>query len=385
MQIEKGVPLIRSQNTKKPILIIGVLLLGITLLGQQISHETIVVNIEVPVRVFDRGKFVENLTLDDFEVYEDGNLQDVVAVYLIKKTNIEREDTKIDNKEARKIFTPEVSRNFVLLFEIREYLPKIGDAIDYFFNEVIVPGDTLKVLTPLKTYEFRKDSFKKLPKEEIANNLKKKLKKDTRIANAEYWSLYKDLLEPMFSGAMDEIIRKLKNLLYFDEKKLLNFADYLKNMEGQKNIFLFYQIESIPIPKDSLDILGYMKDITFDVKKVKQAFSDSSISSHFIYITKTSDYTQDITYRGASNMQMLDQSHEIFSAFREMAIATGGIMDSSANAAASFEKVVEASENYYLLYYSPKNYKADGKFRNIKVKVRGKNYRVTHRAGYLAN
>jgi len=211
------------------------------------------------------------------------------------------------------------------------------------------------------------------------------LRKDTRIANAEYWSLYRDLLDPMFREVIDEIIRKLKNLVYFDEKKLLNFADYLKNMEGQKNIFLFYQIESIPIPKDSPDILSYMKDITFDVKKVEQAFSDSSISCHFIYITKTSDYTQDITYRGASNMQMLDQSHEIFSAFREMSIATGGTMDSSANVAASFEKVVEASENYYLLYYSPKNYKADGKFRNIKVTVKGKNYRITHRAGYLAN
>ncbi len=121
------------------------------------------------------------------------------------------------------------------------------------------------------------------------------------------------------------------------------------------------------------------------MKKVKQAFSDSSISNHFIYITKTSDYLTDITGPGTFNMEMLDQSHEIFSAFREMAIATGGTTDSSANAAASFEKVVEASENYYLLYYSPKNYKADGKFRKIKVKIKGQNYRVTHRAGYLAN
>ncbi len=374
---------------KKIIPIIGIFLLGITLLAQQISHETIVVNIEVPVRVFKGNQFVDNLTINDFLVYEDGELQDVVAVYLIKKTNIEREDTKIDKEKARKIFTPSVSRNFVLLFEIREYLPKIGEAIDYFFNKVIMPGDTLKVLTPLKTYEFRKDSFEKLPRQEIANNLKEKLKKDTKKANAEYWSLYKDLLES--SGERRDLIQQLKDFVYFDEKKLLNFAGYLKDMEGQKNIFLFYQTESIPISKqidegiESLAYFDYMKDITFDVKKVKQAFSDSSISSHFIYITKTSDYLTDINGPGAFNMEMLDQSHEIFSAFREMAIATGGTTDSSANAAASFEKVVEASENYYLLYYSPKNYKADGKFRNIKVKIKGEKYRVTHRAGYLAN
>lgn len=56
-----------------------------------------------------------------------------------------------------------------------------------------------------------------------------------------------------------------------------------------------------------------------------------------------------------------------------MAIATGETMDSSANVAVSFEKVVEASENDYLLDYSQKNYKADGKFKKIKVKVKGQN------------
>jgi hypothetical protein len=35
-------------------------------------------------------------------------------------------------------------------------------------------------------------------------------------------------------------------------------------------------------------------------------------------------------------------------------------------------------------YFKPKEYKADGKFHEIKVKVRSGNYRVTHRAGYIA-
>ena len=84
-------------------------------------------------------------------------------------------------------------------------------------------------------------------------------------------------------------------------------------------------------------------------------------------------------------LQLANLSAELFGAFHEMAKTTGGITDSSANIASSFERAAIASENYYLLYYSPKNYKADGKFRNIKVKVKGKNYRVTHRAGYIAD
>jgi len=64
---------------------------------------------------------------------------------------------------------------------------------------------------------------------------------------------------------------------------------------------------------------------------------------------------------------------------------TGGLKDTSANAAASFKRAVDFSESYYLLYYTPKDYKADGEFKKIKVKVKGQNYRITHRAGYIAD
>lgn len=52
---------------------------------------------------------------------------------------------------------------------------------------------------------------------------------------------------------------------------------------------------------------------------------------------------------------------------------------------ASLKKTVTASENYYLLYYSPAEYKADGKFREIEVRVKERSYRVSHRAGYVAD
>jgi len=68
-----------------------------------------------------------------------------------------------------------------------------------------------------------------------------------------------------------------------------------------------------------------------------------------------------------------------------MSHASGGITESSANALAAFKKTVTASENYYLLYYVPSEYKADGKFKEIKVTVRGKHYQVSNRSGYIAN
>ena len=122
----------------------------------------------------------------------------------------------------------------------------------------------------------------------------------------------------------------------------------------------------------------YHRNLRFDIEKVKQAFSDSSISIHFLYITKIKDPT-------VNDMTSREASEDIFSAFTEMARSTGGTTDSSANPDYLFKKAVEASENYYLVYYSPKNCTSDGEFKTIKVKIKGKNYRVTHRAGYFSN
>ena len=63
-----------------------------TRVPQDIQHVTTAVNIEVPVRVFKDGAFVDDLALSDFEVLEDGRPQSLDAVYLVKKKLIERRE-----------------------------------------------------------------------------------------------------------------------------------------------------------------------------------------------------------------------------------------------------------------------------------------------------
>jgi len=411
----------RGTKMKKLILLIVASTLTLTLFTQELQHEAVVINIEVPVRVFKKNKFVDNLTIKDFEVYEDGKLQKIEAVYLIKKTDIKREETDMKKEEARKKFAPEVSRNFVLLFEIHEYFPNIGKAVEYFFTDVFQPGDTLKIVTPFKTYKFNNKALEMFTRKEIATNLKKQLRKDIKTSSAVYRSLVKDLENIMtFNKSAQEgkddpkgmvrmmysnILTRLRNLRYIDEKRLLDFAGFLKEMEGQKHVFFFHQKLIVPLLKFSQDIqIEDLEDfdayLSFDVEKARMIFSDTSISTHFIFFTKTSGLDVD-TKDGISvtsshlldtrpidtgtYIEMQDLSGNLFNAFKEIAQATGGTVDSSANAASSFKKAVYASENYYLLYYAPKDYKADGKFREIKVSVKNKKYRITHRAGYIAN
>jgi hypothetical protein len=88
---------------------------------------------------------------------------------------------------------------------------------------------------------------------------------------------------------------------------------------------------------------------------------------------------------GKEKVDWQDGTVDFFNAFKEIATATGGITESSANVNSSLKKAAKASENYYLLYYTPKDFVADGEFKKIEVKVKGKKYKVTHRGGYIAD
>jgi hypothetical protein len=194
-----------------------------------------------------------------------------------------------------------------------------------------------------------------------------------------------------------DILHRIENLRKVDQQKLLDFARILKKKEGQKYVFLFYQREFMPQiepriidrlttvyqnqPGISRNITGlfefFKRNVSFDVDLVKRAYADSSISIHFLFITTPIQHIQGVYFK--------EQSDDIYSAFKEMARATGGFMDSSANTEGLFKQAVEASENYYLLYYIPLNFKRDGQFKEIKVRVKNKKYKVIHRLGYFAN
>jgi len=372
---------------RKYTIIFAVLVLGLVILAQEIQQEAVAINIEVPVRVYKGNNFVDDLIITDFEVFEDGILQKIEAVYLIKEAAIKREE-KPEPEQIKS--EPEVSRHFLFLFEITDYLPKIKEALDEFFLNVIVPEDSLLIVTPLKTYNLKDDAFSKLPKDQMAELLNEKVREDVIKGNAEYKSLIRELYSPLTSTQELRmmLLRQLRDYKQFDEKGLLQSAEYLKGIAGQKHIFLFYQKEGIPVPKDMniFDRSELMKPINFDENKIRETFSDSSISVHFLYITKENTSAYNLSDpRSMRSMELLDQSAPIFGAFKKMAQVTGGITESSQNISWSLNQAVQASENYYLLYYKPQNYIVDGKFKKITVNVKGQNYRTIHRSGYIAD
>jgi hypothetical protein len=194
-----------------------------------------------------------------------------------------------------------------------------------------------------------------------------------------------------------ETMEKMENLRVVDEERFLQFAQQLKKYEGQKSVFFFYQREFRPEISQSIlnrlmsshqdepEILAqvqnlfqlYQRQSTFNTQRIIAAFADASISFNFIFMHKDPEFVSGVTMR--------EQSEDMFNSFSQVAQATGGIVDSSQNPAYAFKHAAEIAESYYLLYYSPIDYKKDGQFKSINIRLIDKNYRLSYRLGYIAN
>ncbi|MDH7511923.1 MAG: hypothetical protein QHH14_03130 [Clostridiales bacterium] len=381
----------------------------------QDQAEVTVTNIIVPVRVLEDRNFIDNLTAEEFELFEDGVPQKIEALYLVRNGMVER-------KEGDQDFMPRTTRNFHLLFQMTDYNPKLAEMIDHLFQQVLIAGDTLAIQTPMKNYSLSPQALASKTKKTLAEEMNSLLKKDIKTGSTEYNSLFRDLkrivsslsgtslmadMEGDFSASSmglenslnryRETVTKMEEQRLMDERKIIRFAHALKRIEGQKQVFLIYQREFRPeispvvlnnlrsLYQENPAIMSglqdlfqlYTRDLSVNVELLKKAFADASINFNFIFMNKVPEYVSGVVLR--------EQSEDIFEAFSQITHATGGFVDTSQNPASSFKSAVENASVHYLLYYSPKNYQKDNKFKNIKVTVKKPSYTVQHRLGYFAN
>jgi len=401
--------------------------MSLTVFSQQQSfiEQSLVINIEVPVRVFDGTRFIHDLTLRDFELFEDGMEQKIEAVYLISDRSIERSD-------ERKRFILDTERSFYLFFEIEVYTPELQRAMQLFIDDVYLPGDNLIIVTPLKTYRLKQDATEIKNEQEILEEMRWFLRRDSRSGNTEFRNTVDDLeqlaqdiqtdidLKKNQGGALTGfelemldredsqkiieyagLMTRLQTMRQADELRLLDLADHLKNQIGQKYVFMFWERKYIPqvapqLIREYLELweqdpymeqtlltilddrlLYNTRETYLDFNRIKQKFADSSTVIHFLQINRPREYRRGISY--------FERAEDTYNAFREIVEATGGYSESSQNPEFLFKNALDASRNYYMIYYSPQDPKGDGKFKNIKVRIKGneQNYRILHRAGYF--
>ncbi len=372
--------------------------------------------VEIPVWVHDKGLFVDNLILADFEIYEDGILRDPGSLHLVKGQAVVRE-------EKRGPASPSLQRNFYLLYQTTDWDPNLGQVVDHLFQSLLLPGDTMTLVTPMKPYSLTPDALARKSKDSLSKEMQQILRKDIQQGGRDYRDTLRDLRRVVGAIGGDrqslesdmetdstgmnfglemqldrykQNLMKLENLRLLDQRKIIGFAEALRSRPGRNFVFFFYQREFRPeisatalnalmtmhqesanIRSDLQDLFQYYRrDASLDAGLIRQAFADASLTFSFIFMNKKSQYMF-----GAN---MKEQSEDVFTLFAGIARATGGVAYSSQNAAASFPAAAAASKNYYLLTYFPSNPARDGRFRELEVRVKGRDYQVSCRAGYYA-
>jgi len=375
--------------------------------------------VEVRVHVSSQGRFVDDLTLNDFSVLEDGKAQPLGSLALVK-------DGRVTRQEGPEIVPARLARSYTLLFQMMDWDPNLAGAVDHLFDSVIKPGDSLALITPFKPYHLQSGALAERSKEELSKSMKDVLRKDILRGSGEYRDLIGDLkrLTGAIGGSSSnfhddmesdittdsdsgvglenqidryrQALMKLDGIRLVDEPKLLAFAAALKPVPGQKTVILFYQQEFRPeispatmnrlmsLYQDNPDILGNLMDLfqfykrekTFDADRVKKAFADAGIDFHFIFMEKK---TQRIF--GAT---MHEQSEDTYPGFVEIARATGGTSGVSKNPFAAFKHATDASADYYLLSYAPEGAPAGDGFRKVDVQVKRSGCKISSSLGHYA-
>lgn len=395
------------------------LILALALLASGLAaaapQETAPASATVAVRVHDRGRFVDGLTLADFAVFEDGAARDVRALYRVDKNVLAGQEGEAGPR-------PDTSRHFYLLFQMYDYDPKIAQALRYFFDEVLLPGDLLEIQTPVTSYALTAEAMARKPKDVLARETVELVRKDINKSNFIYKSLLKELRQlvqglqggnPISGGdeadggmvssfALEQILEqyrvslaKLEAQQSLEPGKLVAFARALKQQPRRKFLVLFYQQEFRPElnpaalnrlidnNQDNQTILAdlhelfqvYHRNISIDVQGVVQAFCDSGADVSFLFLTRSPDKLGGVVMR--------EQSEDIFKLFSRVAEATGGLAGPTQNPEAELRAAVRLLESYYLVAYAPGPDTGGSAFRTISVAVKGGSYKVTHGQGYI--
>lgn len=394
---------------------------------EKIREEVSVVNVEVPVRVFYKGKAVDNLSKKDFKLYEDGKLQSIHGFFKHKR-KIDFQQLELEAAKGTKIVYP--PRYFVLVFRITDFNRDIKKGLDYIYGNILKKNDQLLVFVNDKTLFINTLTGKEkarslidqaLREESLSSRqlmsgylrritqLLERFKTDTNFVRSSFETIQTKLLQ--FMEKYLQIWREYKRrYLVPDMDKFYNFARFLEKIRLQKWVISFYQVEMFPklrldgqmrryieglinslLAGDGSDIalsrrlrdkltvidreLNAAED--FPAEEVSKLFYRVGATFHSILMTVQKEAeSRDFEFKRIAT--------DIENSLREITKRTGGKLMATNDLKKALDIVVDKEDITYMLTYYPENPNKTGK---IKVEVSNNKYRVIYdknlRAGYF--
>jgi VWFA-related protein len=375
--------------------------------------------IEVDARVFDKdGKFITDLTKDDFEVLEDGAPQRIDAMYLVTGPGAGAPVTpaapavpgapdRIPEPPA-----PVAPQTWVFYFDLNHLTPGTGfdrakKAVEDFIALRFKDGDLAGILAGEKMVGNRLTSVRK----ELLNGLKEvKPRSDRRNFMNELtqdWPRFLDEEEAIrvARNQQDVVDRVIKRACVDDPsscEKLDEPAVRSKGTRFQQDIHRasMQTLTSINALASGLSkILGPKTVVLLSDGMVVQDI-ETTLRSVVGQTARAGARIYAIDVRGlnrAGNAGIIDQRYSyepeaagvrfdgLADGTNSLAIDTGGLMiRNENNIGRALDRIADDAGRYYVLAYQPANTNFDGKYRAIHVRVKREGLRVRARKGYLA-
>ncbi len=366
--------------------------------------------VEVDALVTDeQGRFVRNLTKDDFQVFEDGRLQSISTFSLVD-IPVEPPDRPLYSEEP---LEPDVETN-ERPFDGRIYVVILDDlhvdalrsqnvknAVRRFIERNLGANDLMAVIYTGGRADAAQEftSNKRLLLASVDRFMGRKLQSATLARNDEYFR--------QAAGAFQD--RRIPDP--FEQERAYNaqntmrairqVAEWFAGVRGRRKTMLFV---SEGIDYDVTDIIrspdtpmSSASVILDDIREAIQATARSNVSIYGIdprglvgigeeaigvagFAVHDDPTQRDLGPSGLANELRLSQDN-----LRALSEETNGFAIVNRNdVTQSFARIVADNSSYYVLAYYPPSDKKDGKFHRIQVRVNRPGVTVRARRGYLS-
>jgi VWFA-related protein len=324
--------------------------------------------VEIDAFVTDaKGNPVTNLTVDDFELLEDGVPQTITAVSMID-IPIERADSAVVSPAAIEpdVFTNHGPEGRLYVFALDEVEPAMALRTRHFMRRFVeqhlAANDVAAVVWMGRGSSSNTQDF--------TSNRRLLLNAIDRFQGG-----FPE--PPCFIPTGCERRALDRTAMEFDPlsqaRAFRALAEFMAKLHGRRKT-LIWVTERIGDAYEVLDYAGGTRSMVFD--EFHAAMTAATRGNVSIY---------PINPRGldpeGTGTDFLDQ----MTSFRALAEATGGRALTNSNSFDQFfERIVRENSSYYVLGFTSTNEKRDGRYRRIQVRVKRPGLVIRARDGYVA-
>jgi hypothetical protein len=260
-------------------------------------------------------------------------------------------------------------RNFMLVFDVKEYSTPVKEAVTYFINSVLEEGDRLIIVSPKRVLGFSPDKLK-VPKEQLIRHILEILKTDIASGGVLYRNTLKEMTADVraigvwWSNPVDTVMESYKQhrqtLLALRgnlEERLMTFNKIFRRFKRDNrdnHLLMIFQRELRPVPdKNSIEYLhrgisgaGFRAMEIFlaeenqtklDLPVLEHAFKYAKVRIHFLYLHGSEK-------PHSRGIEFIDNSRDIYTGLVKLAKATDGIILSSPTPSRFLKKVGQLTE-----------------------------------------